>query len=183
MSTTFPLNIFLQMMLIFLLFIPATCAVLCYQCASELALINWSRYGLPHAYGDSMIADDSCLDDERITGHIPCSAPCMTINITAVGGKHDGKVLGVVRDCQRYFRSPKSLPEGSLRLCRSSERVTLRDQRINMTFCYCQGSLCNGKATTFTRRSSSRSLQSGNDPLSASLQFSIFSMVVILLTS
>lgn len=34
------------------------------------------------------------MDDERLTGHVPCSAPCMTINITAVGGKHDGKVIG-----------------------------------------------------------------------------------------
>ncbi|VDM75069.1 unnamed protein product [Strongylus vulgaris] len=58
----------------------------------SLVLSNWSRYGLPHAYGDSMIADDTCLDDERLTGHVPCSTPCMTINITAVGGKHDGKV-------------------------------------------------------------------------------------------
>ncbi|KHJ92725.1 hypothetical protein OESDEN_07381 [Oesophagostomum dentatum] len=167
------------MLIVVLLSIPATFAALCYQCASELALINWSRYGLPHAYGDSMMADDSCLDEERLTGHIPCSTPCMTINITAIGGKHDGKVLGVVRDCQRYFRNPKTLPEGSTQVCRSSERVTLRNQRINMTFCYCQGALCNGKPSAYSRRSSLRIHLARRDPSLAS--FCSPTQVIVLL--
>ncbi|VDP19781.1 unnamed protein product [Heligmosomoides polygyrus] len=136
----------LPVLLIFYLFLPRLSAAMCYQCASELALVNWSRYGLPRSQGDSMMADDACLDDSRVSAHVPCSAPCMTINITAVGGKHDGKVLGIVRDCQTYFRNPKTLPEGTDRLCRHSERVTVRNQRINVTFCYCRGHLCNGNA-------------------------------------
>lgn len=104
----------LSVLLIFYPFLPRLSAAMCYQCASELALVvspsaastrspvlpkhllvqNWSRYGLPRSQGDSMMADDACLDDSRVSAHVPCSAPCMTINITAVGGKHDGKVLG-----------------------------------------------------------------------------------------
>ncbi|KAK6755278.1 hypothetical protein RB195_013946 [Necator americanus] len=160
-------------MLILLLFLPTTFGGVCYQCASELALINWSRYGLPYAYGDAMIADDACLDDELVSGHVPCGAPCMTINITAIGGKYDGKVIGVVRDCQTYFRSPKSLPEGTTQLCRHSERTTLRNQRINMTFCYCQGSLCNGKGSTHLRRAPHRRQPSRRDPSLASQSYSI----------
>uniref|UniRef100_A0A7I4YWG9 Protein quiver n=1 Tax=Haemonchus contortus TaxID=6289 RepID=A0A7I4YWG9_HAECO len=128
------------------LFLPAASPAMCYQCASELALINWSRYGLPPMQGDSMMADDACLDDSSLSGHVPCSAPCMTINITAVGGKHDGRVIGIVRDCQTYFRSPKALPEGTDRICRHSVRDTVRNHRINVTFCYCNGHLCNGMA-------------------------------------
>ncbi|VDL67135.1 unnamed protein product [Nippostrongylus brasiliensis] len=96
---------------------------------SRKAILNWSRYGLPRSQGDSMMADDACLDEERLSAHVPCSAPCMTINITAIGGKHDGKVIGVVRDCQTYFRHPKTLPEGKDRICRHSERETVRNQR------------------------------------------------------
>ncbi|KAK5969896.1 hypothetical protein GCK32_012444 [Trichostrongylus colubriformis] len=132
-------------LLIFGLFLPAASPSMCYQCTSELALINWSRYGLPPTHGDSMMADDACLDESSPLGHVPCSAPCMTINITAVGGKHNGKVIGVVRDCQTYFRNPKSLPEGTDRICRHSVRDTVRNHRINVTFCYCKGYLCNGK--------------------------------------
>ncbi|VDM62789.1 unnamed protein product [Angiostrongylus costaricensis] len=91
---------------------------------------NWSRYGLPHLQGDSMTADDACLDDDRLGSHVTCSAPCMTINITAIGGKHDGRVVGIVRDCQTYFHNPKSLPEGTTRMCRHSERETTRSQRM-----------------------------------------------------
>ncbi|EYB91824.1 hypothetical protein Y032_0201g1722 [Ancylostoma ceylanicum] len=167
-------------MLILFLFLPTAFAAMCYQCASELALINWSRYGLPHAYGDSMIADDACLDDERLTGHVPCSAPCMTINITAVGGKHDGKVIGVIRDCQTYFRSPKSLPEGTTRMCRHSERVTLRNQRINMTFCYCHGAFCNGSGSAHLRRTALRRQPAARDPSLANQHYSMwFSLVFI----
>ncbi|KAK6043672.1 hypothetical protein COOONC_18823 [Cooperia oncophora] len=136
----------LYSLLIFVFFLPAASPGMCYQCASELALINWSRYGLPRTEGDSMMADDACLNDEIPLGHVPCNAPCMTINITAVGGKHDGKVIGIVRDCQTYFRSPKKLPEGKDILCRHSVRDTVRNHRINVTFCYCQGQLCNGKS-------------------------------------
>uniref|UniRef100_A0A158P6A4 LCCL domain-containing protein n=1 Tax=Angiostrongylus cantonensis TaxID=6313 RepID=A0A158P6A4_ANGCA len=78
-----------------------------------------------------MTADDACLDDDRLPGHVTCSAPCMTINITAIGGKHDGRVVGIVRDCQTYFHNPKSLPEGTTRMCRHSERETTRSQRYD----------------------------------------------------
>ncbi|KJH41084.1 hypothetical protein DICVIV_12948 [Dictyocaulus viviparus] len=149
-------------MLLFMLLLPITSSRMCYQCASELALINWSRYGLPHQRGDSMMADDTCLDDAHLQGHLACNAPCMTINITAIGGKHDGRVIasmffGIVRDCQTYFRSPKLLPEGTTSMCRHSVRETKRSQRVNVTFCYCQKNLCNGDySLTNLRRAAER---------------------------
>uniref|UniRef100_A0A1I7WAS9 Secreted protein n=1 Tax=Heterorhabditis bacteriophora TaxID=37862 RepID=A0A1I7WAS9_HETBA len=80
-------------MLSFILFLPHLYASMCYQCASERAIMNWSRYRLPLSQDDSIVAHDSCLQDDRIQGHASCSGLCMTINITSVGSENDGKVL------------------------------------------------------------------------------------------
>ncbi|KAK6755277.1 hypothetical protein RB195_013946 [Necator americanus] len=178
-------------MLILLLFLPTTFGGVCYQCASELALINWSRYGLPYAsctmwcslydykhnrhwrkvrwksYREFPLKS---LKEKESTYARSCMRPSLR--------KHTRRdftvrIPGVVRDCQTYFRSPKSLPEGTTQLCRHSERTTLRNQRINMTFCYCQGSLCNGKGSTHLRRAPHRRQPSRRDPSLASQSYSI----------
>ncbi|KAJ1361259.1 hypothetical protein KIN20_020473 [Parelaphostrongylus tenuis] len=168
------------MILIFLVFLDSVLARLCYQCASELALINWSRYGLPRLLDDSMMANDACLDDDRLSSHVPCNAPCMTINVTAIGGKNDGRVVGIVRDCQTYFVSPKSLPEGTTHMCRSSVREMARSQRINVTFCYCEGNLCNGnRSPKHPRRAVQRIHPGSSDASSVNWSFSTYLALLV----
>ncbi|CAD6186824.1 unnamed protein product [Caenorhabditis auriculariae] len=124
----------------------------CHKCASERAVMNWSRYGLPMQQGDSMEGDDSCLHEEKLQDGVHCPGLCMTVNVTAASGPHIGKSIGIVRDCQPPVAKKKhDLKEGQNETCVTHQRTVRSNYVVNVTYCYCAGEYCNGGSSSPTQ--------------------------------
>ncbi|PAV76157.1 hypothetical protein WR25_06150 [Diploscapter pachys] len=134
-------------------------AHICYQCASNNMILNWSRLRLPLREGETMEADNNCLHDEKMGIHSHCPGPCITYNVTMLGGRHHGKVFGVARMC-----SPNS-GYSEIEGCEEEEERSKKGHRILMKRCQCSGDFCNGLKQPPKRNSRYHRPNSGSEQL------------------